>query len=143
MAKKMLSPQAFAKRWADAARNNVSRYVEGVQSVTESPTAKAADAVDRYQSGVQRAVTDGTFVDGCRSVSLEDWKRAAAEKGKANMATGVTAAEPKMARIAGPLLAHAAMVSDAVAGMARGTLEDSIARSRKAIELMAQFKKPR
>lgn len=140
---KMKSPTLIAKRWADATSNNVARYKEGVAGVTESPTAKAAQAVDRYASGVQRAVQDGTFVDGCNSVSLSDWQKAASDKGAANMATGVRAAEPKMVKTLTTLLPHCQMVSDAVAQMPKGTLEDAKQRSNKAIELMAQYKKPR
>lgn len=143
MARKMQSPQQVAKRWADSVRNNVQRYVDGIDSVTESPTQKAAAAVDRYQAGVNKAVSEGKFQDGCNAVTLEDWKSRAKNKGKANMATGATEAEPRVAKVMASLLPYTASVSDQIAAMPKGTLEDSIARSRKAIELMSQFKKPR
>lgn len=137
------TPQQLAKRWADGARANVQRYVEGVNAVTESPTAKAASAVDRYGRGCQEAVSNGKFVEGCNAVSLDDWKRSASGKGKANMATGVTDAEGKMARVFATLIPHCQMVSDQVAAMPKGTLEDSKQRAIKAIELMSQYRKPR
>lgn len=139
---KNLSPAAVAKKWADRTKANVQTYVDGINAVTESPTEKAAAAVDRYASGVAEAASSGKFAASLNSVSLDTWKRKAANKGKANMTAGVNEAEQDVAKVMQTLIPHTQMVSQTVKGMPKGTIQDSIARATKSIEMMAQYKRP-
>lgn len=92
----MQTPQAITQKWL----NNMSRaseaYKAGVQAVTESPTAKAAAAADRYVQGVQRAVDTGKFQNNLQRISLPAWQQATINKGAARLASGAAAAQDKM-----------------------------------------------
>lgn len=127
------------QRWATntiAAANG--KYKTGVMAVTTSPTEKAAAAVGKYQAGVNRAVADGSYVDGLRKVSLTQWQQAAANKGAANIAAGVEQGKAKVAANLPKLLALTANIKDTVSTMDKGTTEAAIARVRYAITAMKE-----
>ena len=92
-----LSAAERAKKWAENLIRNKPSIRAGIEGVTESPTAKAARAVDKDAAGCQRAVADGTFVAGCQRVTLQDWKDRTINKGLANLDVGVRQAESKVA----------------------------------------------
>lgn len=138
-----LNASAVAKLWADRAAAAGQRMKDGVNAVTESPTAKAAAAKDQWLAGVQRAATEGRYEDGLNAVTLQDWKTAMTEKGVSNMATGVRASVGKMERFLRDFLPYAESVSDEVRAMPKGTLQDSINRATAAITKLAQFRKSR
>src|ERR1700675_715182 len=71
-------------------------YINGVNGVTESPTAKAAAKKDKYLAGVQQSVSDGTYESSLMAVSTQDWKSATVEKGGQRWAPGVAASRPKL-----------------------------------------------
>ncbi len=90
---KRLSPGAIAEKQVKRSQAAVSDFKAGVMAVTESPMKKAAEHVDEWFAGVQRAKDDGAFVDGCMSVTLQDWQNRTAEKGGNNYASGVAGAK--------------------------------------------------
>jgi predicted transcriptional regulator len=140
---KAMTPQAIAARWKESMNGAAARYKEGVQAVTTAPTHQAAQAVDRYRSGTQRAADDGSFVDGCMSVSLQEWQQKAVDKGANNLATGARLAESKVMKVMTSLMPHAKQVSEEVKAMPKGSIEDSIARVAHAVRRMAEYRKPR
>lgn len=117
----------------------IPKVKAGIAAVTESPGDKAAAAADRYAAGVAKAVETGRYAEGCRSVSLEEWKRLATEKAS-RIQQGVKEAEGKMVNFLAQLLPYAQQVKREIASMPKGTLADSIARSTAAIEKMSQFR---
>lgn len=135
-----LTAAQVADKWARNLSNSVPSIKAGVQSVTESPMAKAAAQVDRYKMGVQRAADDGTWAEGLQAVSLEDWKTATAEKGTARIADGVAKAKSKQQRFYDQLLPHTEMVKQTIASMPKGSEADSDARMLAASRMMRQFK---
>lgn len=135
-----LNAADVAELWAKQMAANVGKMKAGVMAVTESPMEKAAAAADRYADGVRRAVEEGRYQEGLRSVSLGDWQRLTAEKGSQRIAQGVKEAMPKMQAFLAQLLPYAAQVSKEVQGMAKGSLQDSAARMLKNMELMSQFR---
>lgn len=137
------NPTDVAKKWADRTKNAGAAYTAGVNSVTESPTEKAAQKVDKYQAGVQRAVDEGRYVNGLRSVSLADWKAATAEKGASRLATGASAAQTKMASFLGEMLPYQEAARSRIEAMPDNTLEERIARSAEMQRLMSQFRRSR
>lgn len=111
---------AVAAQWAQNLTAAVPRIKAGVMAVTESPTAKAAQAVDAYVAGVQRAAMTNKFQDGLNSVSLNDWQRATAEKGTAAIANGVAFAKPKMQKFLTWLLPQTEAIKQQIKSMPRG-----------------------
>lgn len=139
MAKK--NPQQSIEKWKKNAAAAGDAMKAGINGVTESPTAKAADMADKYARRVQESVDSGKYQQACRSVNLSEWKEAAAGKGVVNMQNGVRALSARAQRNMADQMQYAQMVADQIAAMPNETIEDAKARMLKAMELMSQYKK--
>lgn len=137
------TPQMVAKKWAAGMQQATQSMTDGVNSVTVSPTEKAAAAVDKWEAGVRRARTEGTYESGLRSVSLAQWQDAMRTKGIPRITDGVRAAQPKMERFLGELLPYTDSVKEQIAQMPSTTPQDRIARMLRNVELMSQFRSSR
>lgn len=115
----------------------------GVNAMTESPGVKAAAAKDKYVRRVNEAANDGTYEAGQMSYSLQEYKDAVINKGVSNMMTGASKLSARAQRAMQEQFAYANQVSDQVAGMPTGTLEEALAKSAAAIRLMAEGRKRR
>lgn len=122
------SPQDSAEKWSRRMAQAGPDYTAGVNRVTEAPGAAAARNVQGYQQGVMDAITNGKWEANVKSVSLEDWRRAALDKGAQRLTTGAAQAVGKVAaaheRI-GPMLDRAGAK---IARMPRATVADRIQR---------------
>lgn len=134
------TPQAFVKKWAGNTVNNLQNMKDGVNAVTESPTAKAAAAEDDWVAGVRAARESGKFRERLQAVSLQTWKDAMIKKGAPRIADGVKEAEVKMNDFAAQLLQHTNMVRQEIAAMPKSTPQERKARMDRNYELMSQFK---
>src|SRR5574342_446417 len=92
-----VSPQDAARDWADGLSSKTAKIQRGIEAVTVSPTMKAAADPQKYLLGVQRAVTNGKYANNLKKVSLQDWQRAAIEKGLPRIGPGAQQATTKMA----------------------------------------------
>lgn len=92
---KLDNPTAIAAKWATAMGSATTAYTDGVNGVQTAPGALAAAASAKYLAQVTANVQK--FERNSLSVSLQDWKTAAATKGAPRLASGATAAQPKMA----------------------------------------------
>jgi len=54
---KMRNPQSVAKRWVNGLGNATAKIEEGVNSVQESPMARAAEKVQKYEAGILDAIS--------------------------------------------------------------------------------------
>lgn len=132
------SPSQIADRWAQNLGAAGTKITAGVNAVTESPTAKAARAVDRQVAGVQAAAASGKTAAALNAVTLPQWQQAFITKGVPRIATGATAAKPAFTNFMTQLLPA---MSAAVAQLPpRGDLEQNIARQNQLTRAMAQFK---
>ena len=82
-----MSPEEALRKYQQRASAASSDYKEGVQRVSESPMEKAAESADAWIRSLQESIE--RYVQGLRSVSLDEWKRQASTKGASNYATGV------------------------------------------------------
>lgn len=141
----MLSAQEIAEKWRKNVQGAGSSYKAGVLAVTTSPMEKAAQSKDLWVAGIQRAAESGTWEDGLRSVTLESWKIRTASTGADRFVQGAKDGEGKMQSFMTQWLPQAARIKTEVAAMPKGTIQDSIARAAKAIEMAANFryKKPK
>lgn len=137
------NPSTAADRWATNLGGAGEKIREGVNNVSEAPTAKAAKAVDRYLAGVQKAVSDGSYVAGLNRVSLQDWKDAMLNKGITRVTSGATVAKPKMREFLAEVQPHIEQGQRMLESMPKGTLDQSKARAIAWIDHMAKFKKNR
>ena len=132
-------PRKVAEDWSRGMSGSTQKIKAGVQAVTESPTAKAADAVDRMVAGVIRAQQSGKTERALRAVSLDDWKRAFIEKGLQRIASGATTGKAKMAAFLQDWLPHVEQVRASLPP--RGDMQQNIARMVANVEGLANFKK--
>lgn len=138
-----LTVAQVVQRWADRGSQSGDAVRAGVNGVQESPMEKAANAQDRWVQGCQRAAQSGKFAANLRAVSLTDWKNAMIQKGIPNMQNGYANGRRKFERFMNEFLPYARQVSAEIRAMPRGTLQQSIDRSRRTIELMAEFRNRR
>jgi hypothetical protein len=134
------NPQDVANKWAARLASATDAIRQGVQSVTVSPTQKAAQRTDSYLSGVQRAVTSGKYQRGLQRVSLADWQNAMLNKGLPRVASGAAAAKDKMTAFMSKFLPYVDGLQAKLANQPRGDLSQNIARMVTAVEYMAAFK---
>lgn len=92
---KLDNPGAAADKWANAMAGAGTAYTQGINGVQTAPGAKAAAASAKYLARVQANVAK--FERNSLAVDLQSWKTAAIDKGASRLATGATAAKPKMA----------------------------------------------
>jgi hypothetical protein len=135
MAKALPNPSDAAAKWAQNLGAAGTAYTAGINAVTTAPGQQAAAAADRYVAGVQAALPK--FKANTAAVTLQDWQAAAVNKGAPRLATGATAAQPKMANVLTQLFPYIEQVRGTLPP--RGDIEQNIARSAAFQRGMAKF----
>lgn len=137
---KTINTEAAVKRYTDAMASGATKqkYIDGINSVTESPMAKAASpaAMDLYLRRTQESVTSGKRARNLLAAPLSRYKDNATKKGADRLASGAATAVDKVRahfQKWGPTYQQ---VSDTVASMPKGTREDAKNRSNKAIDML-------
>lgn len=133
-------PTAIAAKWATNLGNSTQTITAGINSVTESPTAKAARNVDGYLAGVQNSVASGKYQRGLANVSLEQWRQAAITKGIPRIAAGAVSAKPKVAAFLQNFLPFLDNVTAQVRSMPNQTLQQRIQRAVAQMTGVSQYK---
>lgn len=86
----------FYRRWRAAMEDAAPRYSAGIRAVQESPMERAAQNKQRWVDGVRQAAENGRYENGLRSVTLQQWKDAAANIGAQRLRDGAVKAERKV-----------------------------------------------
>jgi hypothetical protein len=127
MAKALPSAAAAAQAWQSGFGNAGTKWAAGINSVQVAPGIAAAAAKDRYVSGVTQNADK--FAANVASVSLQDWKSMAVNKGQARLASGATAGAPKYQAKIGPVLQAIGQIRDSLPP--RGDIMTNLERSRQ------------
>lgn len=141
MARKLPSAASFATKWNRRIKGATQDVREGIEGVEEAPTLAAARAIPKMKQRLLDAIDSGKVERGLRRVTLEDWKRAALNKGVGRIAQGADDALDKVEDFAGELLPHIARGQAALADLPDLTIEDSINRVGTFIRHMATFRR--
>lgn len=136
-----LSPREAREKHARNLKAAVPDITAGVDRVTVSPAAKAADKIDKMKAGLDAAFASGKVERRLRSVTLEDWKRKMKNKGIPNIARGVDESADKIERFFSELFPYQESLQGRIAGMPDLTLEDSVSRASTWIREMAKFQR--
>jgi len=139
----MPNAATIAQNWANGMGAAGEKIRAGIQAVNESPTAKAARRVDAMIAGMQRAAAEGKIQRGLEAVSLEDWKRAALDKGISRIAGGAQTAKPKVQEFFQEFIPHLQAGLQALEAMPRGDVEQNINRATAMMRHNAKFRKSR
>lgn len=133
-------PAAAAQAWQAGLSGSRQRYIDGVNGVDRAPGQMAAEAADRWANNTIAAKP--RFAANSAAVTKETWAAAAAGKGADRLASGATAAQPKVQAVFNKLFPAISQVRASLP--ARGDLEANIARSgdfaRKMAAKKGQFK---
>lgn len=113
----------------------------GIEKVTESPTKKAAQKIDKMRTNWLAKIDDGTTKRRLEAVTVDDWKDKALNVGVGRIAAGIDAAQGKVISFAEKLLPAVDAAQKKVQAMPDLTLEDSINRMTTFIRDMSKFRK--
>lgn len=136
-----LNTAKILEKWKRNAGASSEAFKDGVNNVKQSPTAKAAQAVDKYRANVLRAIDDGSYVDGLNKVTLSDWQQATAEKGSRNYQNGVSSISPRAAKAMADQQQYAEQVSLEISNMPSLTESDMEARMLANVRKMKEYRK--
>ena len=129
MPRPRLTAEQATQRLIQGAQANVGRYVQGIQSVTESPMAKAASKAQKAAAGYAEAIQSGRWQAGLASSSIEEWRAGAVAGGGSAYTAGIQSKAAKIARKLGPALDQTYSVADSVGSMPTDTVQHRIAKS--------------
>lgn len=128
-------PNVVAQRWAANLSGATQRITDGVNAVTTAPGQAAARQKQVWAQNTAASVDK--WAANTAKVTLGDWQQAMINKGVNRVATGATAAEPKMAAFLAKFLPF---LDQAKASLpARGNLEQNIARMTAMVRKTATF----
>jgi len=113
----------------------------GIDRVSASPTAAAANKKDKMRSNINASIDSGKWERGLRRVTLEEWKGKMINKGLGRVATGIDEAAPKVRAFASDLLPYIDNLKATVDKLPDTTLEDSINRMTTFVRGMSKFQR--
>lgn len=128
-----LTAAQISENWQSKMKSAVSRITTGVNNVSTSPMEKAANAKEKWLTGIQNAANNGTWENGLRSVTLSDWKSRTINKVQTNLATGVDNAMTKRRTFDTWLVENLNQVLPEIDALPTTTKEDNI---NKAVAYM-------
>ena len=131
----MRTPQQATDAWAQGLAAAQQKITDGINSVTESPTAKAAQHLDKYVQNTAAAVASGKMAAKLNAVSLQDWKSKFLAK-VSRIGSGAQAAKPKMLAHLTKFLPKVAAARATVKGMPNTTKADTQARMNAFFQAM-------
>lgn len=114
--------------WVQGAQAGTQKWVDGIQNTSKDPTALAVAQQSSMLANVTAAVTSGRWAAGLRRAGKAKWQANSLAK-QANFGAGVMAGESAYISAMSTWLPFMATVQATIAGMAKGTLAASQARS--------------
>ena len=128
----------ITEKWKTRTAGATQQVVDGVNRVTEAPTAKAAR---QKQAWINNTIAkQDKWERNTAAVTLEEWRQATTA-GAQRIAAGVQAKAGKMEKFLNEFLPHLENVQRQVNQTPRGDLETNIARMVQNARLISQFKR--
>ena len=118
----------YAEKWSRRTKASTEDYRRGVERVTKAPGELAAAQADLMARKVQEAINSGKWQRAVAGVSLQEWQKAATEKGAGRIAAGVDNAQGKQVQMAEKLLANVDRAVAAANATPRGDFEANMTR---------------
>lgn len=134
-----LNTQAILEKWKRNSTADPNALIRGADSVTESPTAKAARSKDKMLRKITEAVTSGRYEQACNAVTLGDWQQAFKTKGVRNYTAGVQGISQKAAKAMADQQQYAEAVKQEVAAMPTDTDAQAEEKCLAVIRKMRQY----
>ena len=137
----MKDPSEVAEKWARRLKASTEDMRKGIEAVSEAPTKKAAEKLDKLLNNLTEAITSGKMASALEKVTLDEWKSAFLNKGIGRVAAGVDGSTDKMTEFMKQLLPAIESAKKKIEGMPDTTLEDRINRMNTYIREMSKFHK--
>jgi hypothetical protein len=135
------TPAQVAQNWTSGlSGKGISNYKSGVQDVSVSPGAVAAERSDKYLASVNDAVNSGRYRNGQLSYSLQDWKQQASTKGASNLGTAAQQSQGKVASFMQKALPEIYQLSDQIKQMPANSKSDNKARMNAWFDASSNLK---
>lgn len=134
-----VTPDQAAAKWAQRSAAAVDDVKRGVQNVTVAPGVAAARQKDLWLQRISASADK--WARRVSAVSLQDWQDAMINKGIQRIASGTSAAQPKMAAFMAEFLPYIDQGVQQVRSMPKGTVEAGIARASAMIRHNAAFQR--
>ena len=135
----MQDAATVAAKWARNLSASTASITAGVNAVTVNPATKAAAQSAAYVSGVQQAVSSGKWQRGLARTTLAGWQQSMITKGIPRIASGASAALPKVQNFMSQWLPYQAGLQTQLASTPRGDLQTNIQRAVTAMTYNAAF----
>ena len=136
-------PRKAGQKQVRRAQEAAQDYVDGVNTTTINPMAKAKTKKDKLKANFNAAVDNGSWEAGLDSVSFDEWKAITASKGNERYASGVEKAAADIVAFHEELAPQIARVKAMVDAMPDTTLDQRIAKASAFAREMAKFKRTR
>lgn len=129
---------SITEKWKTRTAGATQQVVDGVNRVTEAPTAKAAR---QKQAWINNTIAkQDKWERNTAAVTLEEW-REATKQGAQRIAAGVNAKAGKMERFMNEFVPFLEGVQRQVNQTPRGDMETNLARMVQNARLISQFKR--
>lgn len=135
------TPEQRAEKWARRTAGSQADWQAGVESVTESPGAKAAASADLWQQKLTMPEAKEKFKRNVGRVSTEQWKQKTVAGGS-RFSAGAQANVDKMVQHQRDSEAYIEAGRRMIQQMPNVTVEDKAARAAAWVRYMAKYKKP-
>jgi len=80
------------KKWEERASVATDEYKAGVENPRQDWAKATEDAFPAWQTAIQEAIRNKTFIGGVRKAGTDKWRKGALEKGADRYSSGVRAA---------------------------------------------------
>jgi hypothetical protein len=137
----MPTVEQVVAKWQSRASGAGQAWLDGINGVTEAPTAVALRNADKWRQKMMMEETFRKYKEGLSSVTLEAWKKITADKGAGRFTSGIAASVNKYRQVFTQVMNHINSGLGTIRAMPSVTLEDNIARSAAWIRHMATFKR--
>lgn len=135
-----LTAQQAADKWANRLSGASQDYINGIQNTQADPAQLAIAQKDVAARNYQAAISSGRWAQKLGAVSQQAWKTAAVTKGAPRLADGAAAAKPRMVTFMTNFLPQLDQITQQTRAMAKGTLDQNIARATNQMRQVAQLK---
>jgi hypothetical protein len=143
MGKRLKDPQKIAKKWSQNLQAATEQMLDGVNSLTVSPTQQAAAKKDVMKARLLAAIDNGKWEKNLRAVSLDQFQQAYRTKAIPRIQQGAVEGESKEADFLTQFLPFAAQVSAEIDQMPNTSDQDRKNRMLANFDKMKKFSRNR
>ena len=136
----MKDPKIIARKQVDRLKGATAAMEEGVKNVTRNPAEEAIKKKDKMRANILRAIDNGTWEAGLRSVTLEGWKQDMLTRGIPRVGEGAEQSIGKIEEFHTQQQAYLESYLPNLRAMPDLTLQDNINRAVANIQAMSKFR---